>query len=179
MKYLHVIDQAGNRHDYEGGFVPRIGERIKMMFGIGGAPVTDHYSRVKDVEYVFDNDREGRVAILIKEERDPLRWPSVRVDPGVLLSMGNPRDRLAGEVDKNGRQMRGVRRKTGSAVRSWAAGIGYVANAITVWIRDSYAKSGGNLSASQSYAWTVRRASEAPGTGGPIRNGRRVHAWRQ
>jgi hypothetical protein len=76
MKHLHVIDQAGNRHDHEAEFVRRIGERIMMMFGIAGAPVTDHYFRVKDVEYVFDNDREERVAILIEEERDPVRWPS-------------------------------------------------------------------------------------------------------
>ena len=76
MKYLHVIDQAGNRHAHEAEFVPRIGQRVKMMFGTGGAPVTDHYFRVKDVEYVFDNDREERVAILIEEERDPVRWPS-------------------------------------------------------------------------------------------------------
>jgi hypothetical protein len=76
MKYLHVFDEAGNRHDYEAEFVPRIGERILTTFGIGGAPVTDHYFRVKDVEYLFDNDRQERVSILIEEERNPVRWPS-------------------------------------------------------------------------------------------------------
>jgi hypothetical protein len=75
MKYLRLIDEVGNRHDYEAQFVPRIGERILRPFGVGGAPVTDHYFRVKDVEYVFDNDREERVAILIEEERNPVHWP--------------------------------------------------------------------------------------------------------
>jgi hypothetical protein len=76
MKSLRVIDQAGNPHDYEAEFVPRIGERIRMAFGIGGQPVTDHFFRVKDVEYVFERDRQEFISVLIEEEANPTRWPS-------------------------------------------------------------------------------------------------------
>lgn len=76
MKHLRVIDEIGNKHDYEAEFVPRIGERIRLEFGIGNDPVREHFYRVKDVEYRLDNPVEHQVMILIEEEKNPQRWPS-------------------------------------------------------------------------------------------------------
>lgn len=68
MKHLRVIDQAGNRTDYETEFVPRIGERVLLRYGIGSDPVRPHYFRVKDVMYRLDEGPDVQVAILIEEE---------------------------------------------------------------------------------------------------------------
>ena len=76
MKHLRVIDEIGNKQDVETEFVPRIGERILLTFGIGNEPVREHFYRVKDVEYRLDNPVEHHVAILIEEEKNPKRWPS-------------------------------------------------------------------------------------------------------
>jgi hypothetical protein len=61
-----------NKTDYEAEFVPRIGERILLEYGIGSDPVRPHYFRVKDVMYMYrlDNKPENQVAILI-ERRAP------------------------------------------------------------------------------------------------------------
>ena len=75
MKLLRVVDQIGNRTDYETEFVPRIGERILLEYGSGGDPVRPHYFRVKDGVYRLNNRPENQVAILIKEESDPELWP--------------------------------------------------------------------------------------------------------
>lgn len=75
MKLLRVVDQAGNRTDYETEFVPRIGERILLRYGTGGDPVRLHYSRVKDVMYRLDERPDIQVAILIEEEIDAEPWP--------------------------------------------------------------------------------------------------------
>jgi hypothetical protein len=77
MKHLRVIDENGNKADYDAEFVPRIGERIVLNFGIGQtAPVTEHFYRVKDVMYMLENAVEHQVAILIEEEKNATRWPS-------------------------------------------------------------------------------------------------------
>jgi hypothetical protein len=34
MRYLSVIDRAGNEKDYETEFVPRIGERIQLEYAV-------------------------------------------------------------------------------------------------------------------------------------------------
>ena len=75
MKLLRVVDQAGNRTDYETEFVPRIGERILLQYGTGGDPVRPHYFRVKDVVYRLDEPPDIQVAILIEKESDPEPWP--------------------------------------------------------------------------------------------------------
>jgi hypothetical protein len=76
MKHLRVIDQIGNKQDYEAEFVPRIGERITLTFGVAKDSVREHFYRVKDVEYRLDNAVEHQVAILIEEDKNPQRWPS-------------------------------------------------------------------------------------------------------
>jgi hypothetical protein len=76
MKYLRIIDQVGNKEDVEAEFVPRIGERIVRTFRVGQEPMTDHYFRVRDVEYWFDNKLEHQARILIEEEDDGIAWPS-------------------------------------------------------------------------------------------------------
>jgi hypothetical protein len=76
MKHLRVIDEIGNKHDYDAEFVPRIGERIVLEYGSGGEPVRIHYFRVKDVCYMLDNPVEHQAMILIEEEKDPRHWPS-------------------------------------------------------------------------------------------------------
>jgi hypothetical protein len=75
VKLLRVVDQAGNRTDYETEFVPRIGERILLPYGTGGDPVRLHYFRVKDVMYRLDEPPDIQAAILIEEESDPEPWP--------------------------------------------------------------------------------------------------------
>ena len=76
MRYLTVIDQAGNKQDYEAEFLPRIGERIVLEYGIGGQPVREHFHRVKDVEYYLQKPTDVQVRILTEEEHTPERWPS-------------------------------------------------------------------------------------------------------
>lgn len=76
MKYLRVVDQAGNGTDYEAEFVPRIGERIVLVYGVGGGPVREHYFRVQDVMYKLGNAPDGQAAVLVKEEDNPEKWPS-------------------------------------------------------------------------------------------------------
>jgi hypothetical protein len=76
MKYLRIIDQIGNKDDIETQLIPRIGERILRRFKVGDQPMADHFYRVKDVEYRFDNDPNYQVGILIEEEKDPKAWPS-------------------------------------------------------------------------------------------------------
>jgi hypothetical protein len=39
MKHLRVIDQTGNKRDYEAEFVPYIGDRILPTIGIGNEPM--------------------------------------------------------------------------------------------------------------------------------------------
>lgn len=75
MKFLRMMDQIGNKSDYETDFVPRIGERIELDYGIGNEPVRTHYFRVKDVMYRLDNRPEHQVAILVEEETEPEMWP--------------------------------------------------------------------------------------------------------
>lgn len=76
MKYLRVIDAAGNRTDYEAELVPRIGERVVLTYGVGSDPVREHYFRVKDVMYRLANSPEHQVAVLVEEEEAPEAWPS-------------------------------------------------------------------------------------------------------
>jgi hypothetical protein len=68
MKYLRVIDPNGNKQDYEAEFVPRIGERIVLEYGIGSQPVTTHFFRVKDVEYHLQNPVDVQARILLEED---------------------------------------------------------------------------------------------------------------
>ena len=75
MKNLRVIDEAGNKTDYETEFVPRIGERIMLEYKSGSDPLREHYFRVKDVLYRLDKDPATQVAILIAEEHDAAPWP--------------------------------------------------------------------------------------------------------
>jgi hypothetical protein len=75
MKSLKIVDEAGNGVDYNTGHVPRIGERIMLVHGIGGQPVKPHYYRVKDVEYRLQNDPEHQVGVLVEEEHDAKLWP--------------------------------------------------------------------------------------------------------
>jgi hypothetical protein len=71
-----VIDQAGNKTDYETEFVPRIGERIELEYGIGRGSLQVHYFRVKDVLYRLQAPTDHQVAILIEEEDDARPWPT-------------------------------------------------------------------------------------------------------
>jgi hypothetical protein len=41
MPFLRVIDQAGNNTEYETNYLPRIGERIMLEYGINNDPVTE------------------------------------------------------------------------------------------------------------------------------------------
>lgn len=75
MKNLRVIDPAGNKQDYETPFVPRIGERIMLTYGIGREPVRDHFFRVKDVVYRLDQPADIQVAILLEHDNDQEHWP--------------------------------------------------------------------------------------------------------
>jgi hypothetical protein len=76
MKNLRVIDEIGNKQDIETDHVPRLGERIVLVFGIGGQPVKPHYYRVKDVAYHFDNAPGIQAKILIEEEKGIAKqWP--------------------------------------------------------------------------------------------------------
>ncbi len=75
MKLLRVIDQIGNNQDYETEFVPRIGERVELEYGIGGEPIRRHYFRVKDVVYRLQGKPDNQVAILVEEEDNPQIWP--------------------------------------------------------------------------------------------------------
>jgi hypothetical protein len=75
MKSLRVIDEIGNRQDIDTDYVPRIGERIILVYGTGGEPVKEHYLRVKDVTYRLDNKRDNQAAILVmKDSSEP--WPA-------------------------------------------------------------------------------------------------------
>jgi len=76
MKHLRVIDQNGNKADYETELVPRIGERIVLEYGIAGQPITTHYFRVMDVEYLLQSSDGHGVGILVNEDLTPERWPS-------------------------------------------------------------------------------------------------------
>jgi hypothetical protein len=75
VKYLRVIDQAGNGSDYETEFVPHVGERILHEYGIAKGPVGPHYFRVKDVMYRLQEKPDIQVAILVEEELDATAWP--------------------------------------------------------------------------------------------------------
>lgn len=75
MKYLRVIDEAGNKHDYEAELVPRIGERIVLEYGEDKSSVRPHYFRVAGVEYRLQNPVDVQVRILIEKERDAKPWP--------------------------------------------------------------------------------------------------------
>jgi hypothetical protein len=74
MKYLRVIDPAGNKQDVECAHVP-LGELVPMTYGIGKDPVRPHWFRVKDVMHSLGNQLDGQVAILLGEEGE-FDWPS-------------------------------------------------------------------------------------------------------
>ncbi|HEY3989200.1 MAG TPA: hypothetical protein VGM02_07875 [Acidobacteriaceae bacterium] len=74
MKYLRVVDQAGNGQDHETEFVPRIGERIVLIYGHTKESVKSHYFRVKDVALHLDQKSDRQVAVLVEEETDPIEW---------------------------------------------------------------------------------------------------------
>jgi hypothetical protein len=74
MKSVRVVDQFGNKTDYETETVPRIGERIVMDYGIGSEPVRPHYFRVVDVMYNLSM-KEDNAAVLVTEETNPKHWP--------------------------------------------------------------------------------------------------------
>ena len=76
MENLRVIDQVGNKQDYETEFVPRIGERVVLEWGASRETVRPHYYRVKDVAYHLSNPPHVQATILIEEEADPTLWPS-------------------------------------------------------------------------------------------------------
>ncbi|HEX4771313.1 MAG TPA: hypothetical protein VH351_10800 [Bryobacteraceae bacterium] len=74
MASLKVIDETENKMDFATDHVPRIGECIKMRYGIGkSAPVEDHYFRVKDVMYLLD-DSKDKAAVLVEEAETPPQW---------------------------------------------------------------------------------------------------------
>ena len=60
MLSLRVVDQAGNGTDYEVEVVPRIGERVVLVYGVGRRPVSEHYFRVQDVMYKLGNKPDAR-----------------------------------------------------------------------------------------------------------------------
>jgi len=76
MELLRVIDPIGNEQDYETEFVPRIGERIVLDYGVGGRPVTTLYFRVKDVEYHLQNRKDIQARILLEEDPNTEPWPT-------------------------------------------------------------------------------------------------------
>ncbi len=75
---IRIVDEIGNKQDHEVGYLPRIGERLIMQYGIGGAPVTTHYLRVKDVAYYMDNPIDIQATILVTEDADTEPWPDRR-----------------------------------------------------------------------------------------------------
>ena len=77
MRYLRVIDRNGNKKDYESEFVPRIGERIELEYGVGRGPIELHHFRVKDVAYRLQEKPDIQVAILVEEENDGVPWPGI------------------------------------------------------------------------------------------------------
>ena len=74
MKNLRVIDEAGNKQDFEAEFVPRIGELLVWTYQRGGEQLKEHYFRVRDVMYKLDNPPDSQAAILIAEEDNPEPW---------------------------------------------------------------------------------------------------------
>ena len=76
MKYFRIIDQFGNKEDVETEFVPRIGEHVARTFRIGSGPLSDHFYRVKDVEYWFDHEQHAQVRILVEEIHNHEDWPT-------------------------------------------------------------------------------------------------------
>ena len=85
MKVLRVVDQSGNRYDYETDFVPRIGEHLLLANrGVGessalpvrgGENAALRHFRVTDVLYRLDRAVEHQAAILVQEETNPEPWP--------------------------------------------------------------------------------------------------------
>ena len=83
MERLRVIDQFGNKYDYDTEFVPRIGERVVLEYEVVLAATSSlkerirpHYYRVKDVSYNLSNSTDVQASILIEEEDSPTPWPS-------------------------------------------------------------------------------------------------------
>jgi hypothetical protein len=74
MRYLRVIDRAGNKTDYETEFVPRIGERIQLEYAVGRGAMQVHYFRVKDVVYRLQAKPDDQAAILVEEEDGADPW---------------------------------------------------------------------------------------------------------
>lgn len=73
---VRVVDEAGNKQDFETNHVPRIGERIVLAFGVGGQQVRRHHFRVKDVKYHLDQKPDSQAAIWIEEEAGAIElWP--------------------------------------------------------------------------------------------------------
>jgi hypothetical protein len=85
MKMLRVVDQSGNRYDYETDFVPRIGEHLLLadrqgrdssaLLVRGGENAALRHFRVADVLYRLDRATEDQAAILVQEETNPQPWP--------------------------------------------------------------------------------------------------------
>jgi hypothetical protein len=75
MYSVRVVDEAGNGKDYEVEFIPRIGERIVLVYGTNREPIRPHYFRVKDVAFHLDHKPGDQITILI-EEANPLPWPN-------------------------------------------------------------------------------------------------------
>jgi hypothetical protein len=76
MENIRVINQAGNKQDYEVQTVPRIAERIVLTYRIGNDPLELHFFRVRDVMHNLDNAPHGQVAVLVAKEDNPEHWPS-------------------------------------------------------------------------------------------------------
>jgi hypothetical protein len=74
MRYLRVIDRAGNKTDYETEFVPRIGERIQLEYAVGRGAMQVHFFRVKDVVYRLQAKPDDQAAILVEEEDAAEPW---------------------------------------------------------------------------------------------------------
>jgi hypothetical protein len=70
---IRVIDQSGNKQDFEADYAPRIGECFMLTYTTGNATTaTNHYFRVKDAMYLLDYS--NRAAILVEELHNPPQW---------------------------------------------------------------------------------------------------------
>jgi hypothetical protein len=75
MRYLRVIDRAGNKTDYETEFVPRIGERIQLEYALGRGSKQVHCFRVKDVVYNLQAKPDHQATIVVEEDDSQESWP--------------------------------------------------------------------------------------------------------
>lgn len=74
MKFIRVVDQAGNGTDYESDHVPRIGEHIMLSYGPTPDAVRPHFLIVHDVMYLLENEGDHQAAILVIEDREFRQW---------------------------------------------------------------------------------------------------------